>query len=361
MIRPKTKRDLNRIIPFGVIWLLSGWIFLIVELAATDSFNQLPTTAIQMDTQIFIMSSLAITCVGLFIGFIEIKYLENVFANKKFIVKICSKFFIYTLVFFFVVLITFPIAASLEIKAGLFDPRVWDKYLEYFTSITHLSTVLQLTASLIVSLFYSEISEYIGQGVLMKFFTGKYHSPIEEERIFMFLDMKSSTSIAEKLGHVEYFKLLKSYYADIAEPIIDFEGEIYQYVGDEIIVSWKLASPKLNTRCIDCFFAMRDALLQKSDWYKATFGIVPTFKAGIHLGNVTAGEIGVIKKEILFTGDVLNATARIQGLCNSLNTDLLLSSDLAEILNPDNKLQLKVLGEFNLRGKEESKELYTVG
>lgn len=359
-MRPKTKRNIYRIIPFALIWLFSGWIFLVVELAASGSFSQLPATAIRMDIQIFLLSSVALLTVGIITGLIELKYLHNIFVSKNFAFRFVSKVVIYSSFVTLVVLITFPIAASLEMNTSLWNNSVWEKYKDYFMSVTHLSTGLQLATSLILSLFYSEISEFIGQGVLTNFFTGKYHKAVEEERIFMFLDMKSSTTIAEKLGHLTYFELLKAYYDCFTEAIIEHEGEIYQYVGDEIILSWKFKGTKADTRCIDCFFAMKNTLEERKHWFEDTFGLSPTFKAGIHWGKVTTGEIGVIKKEILFSGDVLNAAARIQSLCNRFKVDLLVSNELIQQLQLSPLYRNTFLGESELRGKENKMPLYTI-
>jgi adenylate cyclase len=230
----------------------------------------------------------------------------------------------------------------------------------FLTSFTHLSTDLQLAGQLGASLFYAEISENIGHGILINFFTGKYHSPTEEKRIFMFSDMKSSTTIAEKLGHIKYFELLREYYSDLSESIIEYSGEIYQYVGDEIVVSWKYKDGIENNNCIKCFFAMKEDLRKRSDWYNKNFGLLPTFKAGFHFGKVTTGEIGALKKEIIFTGDVLNSTARIQGLCNQYKVDLLISNDLIKNLDLGSEFQIKSLGKIELRGKIENLELYTI-
>ena len=141
----------------------------------------------------------------------------------------------------------------------------------------------------------------------------------------MFLDMKSSTTIAEQLGHVEYFRLLNKYYADISDAIIQTAGEVYQYAGDEIIVSWDLKNGLANNNCIRCFFLIKKTFKKVSESYIKRFGLTPEFKAGFHYGKVTTGEIGVIKKEIFFTGDVLNTTARIQAKCNEFGTDILIS------------------------------------
>ena len=230
----------------------------------------------------------------------------------------------------------------------------------FLSNFAFWSVELYIAAIIGVSLFYAEVSENLGQEVLSNFFTGKYHKPIVEERIFMFLDMKSSTTIAEKLGHVKYFEMLNAYYADLSDPVIQYSGEIYQYVGDEMIVSWKLKAGLANQNCLRCFFAMKEALGNQSAKYRANFDVLPTFKAGFHYGEVTTGEIGVIKKEIIFTGDVLNTTARIQGLCNTYGVDLLISGPLFKQLNLDSEFQVEALGKSELRGRDEKVELFTV-
>jgi adenylate cyclase len=230
----------------------------------------------------------------------------------------------------------------------------------FFSNFAFWSVEVYIAAVIGVSLFYTEVSENLGQGVLNNFLTGKYHNPIEEERIFMFLDMKSSTTIAESLGHAKYFEMLKEYFSDLTNPIIRYSGEIYQYVGDEIVVSWKLKNGVQNNNCIQCFFAMRTAIKNQMTKYNDKFGLLPEFKAGFHLGKVITGEIGVSKKEIIFTGDVLNTSARIQGLCNDYKVDILISAPLMEKIDLHAQFQVKSLGENELRGRGEKIALFTV-
>ena len=233
---------------------------------------------------------------------------------------------------------------SHELGVGIFNKQVWRNAAKFFSVFAFWSILMYYTIAVVISLFYTEVSDNIGQAVLLNFFTGKYHQPVEEERVFMFLDMKSSTTIAEKLGHVKYFKMLKEYYSDLSDPIIQNGGEIYRYVGDEVIITWKYKKGLINNNCVNCFFAMKESLSKYAKKYDSEFGVVPTFKAGIHLGKVTTGEIGVIKKEITFSGDVLNTTARIQGLCNNYNVDLLVSDKLTATLNLGKIFLLHALG-----------------
>jgi len=330
-----------------------------MDYTITDGYNYIAKDSIVLTTEIFLFSSIAVTVVGLLIGVIEVLFLESLFRNKSFGKKIVYKLLLYITFFFVIIFITYPYAASLELQSHFFDKKVWEKYLNFLTSYTFLNTNVQLGISLLLSLFYHEISENLGHHVLLNYLTGKYNKPTEEKRIFMFTDMRSSTSIAEKIGHIKYFELLKAYYAAFSNAIINHSGEVYQYVGDEIIISWKFKQGIKHNNSLNCFFAMKQALKDKTDWFQKKFGVVPDFKAGIHYGKVTTGEIGVLKKEIIFTGDVLNATARIQGLCNQYNVDLLISGKMLEALQLTAEVKTKALGEVTLRGKKESIALYT--
>ena len=154
--------------------------------------------------------------------------------------------------------------------------------------------------------------------------------------------------------------MLREYFSDLSDSIIEYSGEIYQYVGDEIVVSWKLKNGLQNNNCIQCFFAMKAAIKKQTKKYNEKFGLLPGFKAGFHLGKVTTGEIGVIKKDIIFTGDVLNTTARIQGLCNTYKVDILISDHLMKNLHLHSQFQIKTLGENELRGRDERIKLFTI-
>ena len=155
-------------------------------------------------------------------------------------------------------------------------------------------------------------------------------------------------------------KLLNDYYADITEAILQTSGEIYQYVGDEIVVSWKFKNGFKNNNCLHCFFLIKEIFSDASEKYNRKFGLVPGFKAGLHCGKVTTGEIGVVKKEIIFTGDVLNTTARIQASCNNYGIDILVSNDLIAKLKIENEYILTEIGECELRGKNEKVKLKTL-
>jgi adenylate cyclase len=208
--------------------------------------------------------------------------------------------------------------------------------------------------------FMLQVNDKFGSGVLWKFITGKYYHPRQEERIFMFLDLKSSTTIAEKMNSKKYFRLLKELYSDITEPILNSQGEIYQYIGDEVVVTWPVEKGLTDNNSLQCFFSITQTLQNRKEYYNSEYDLLPAFKAGLHIGEATVGEIGVIKKDIVFSGDVLNTTSRIQGECNNYNVNILLSSDLVERLQLNVEFQQIPLGNILLKGKKENISLYTV-
>jgi len=354
-ISPKAKRNISRIIPFAIIWLLSGWITDVTELG---NQNLNADTDISYTIPVLIFASLANVMVGAIVGVLEVVYLEKRFSNRTLWVKIFYKFLIYLTLLISIIVILFPLAYSLDTGISLLEVDPWQKLGRFLISTSFLITLFHLSVRLMVSLIYSAISENLGHHVFLNFIYGKYHHPKIEKRIFMFLDMKSSTTIAETLGHIKYFKLLDTYYNIMSDPIINSFGEVYQYIGDEIVISWNPEQGINQANCIKCFFDIQNRLNEQKEVLFHEFGFEIGFKAGIHFGEVTIGEIGALKKEIVFTGDVLNTAARIQGLCKKYQTDFLLSEPVYSILDLDVIYRSENLGDLPLKGKQEKVGVY---
>ena len=208
--------------------------------------------------------------------------------------------------------------------------------------------------------FIVQTNKKIGHYELISFLTGKYHTPVNEDRIFLFLDLTSSTAYAEELGNTKYSKLIKDCFDDLNYIVNRFEAEIYQYVGDEIVLTWKTPNGLRNNNFLKIFFAFESELDRRRDYYMKNYGVIPQFKAGINGGIVSVAEVGNIKREIAFHGDVINTTSRIQGICNRLGKKLLVSDQLMQRLNGTNSYKVEFLGKHQLRGKHEKVGLFAV-
>lgn len=208
--------------------------------------------------------------------------------------------------------------------------RAEHTFSELVFSKEHLSFIVYTTIAGIIVSFIQEINKKLGPGNLMKFIKGKFYSPTEDERIFMFLDLKSSTKAAEILGHKNYSSMIQECFRDIS--IIDkYDGKFYQFVGDEAVITWEKVNEKNVCKAVHAFFHYKHILEKKGDLYLGKYGIKPEFKASIHGGKVMVAEIGEIKREIAYHGDPINTTARIQSVCNELGEVLLVSEFIKDI------------------------------
>ncbi|AUP77716.1 adenylate/guanylate cyclase domain-containing protein [Flavivirga eckloniae] len=357
---PLYKRYFWQIFTFGIIWLFFGLTYVMLEYGILGQLTIYPATGNKYSPHnSIIMISSGSFLIGLVQGCVEVLWLKAYFKHKSFWIKILFKSIFYTLfVIVFLIALTLVYNSFLH-KAPIFSSVVIGTLLVFMKKFSFWSIILYSGIILDISLFYSEIRDYLGENVMINYL-GKYHKPKQETRIFMFLDMKSSTTIAESLGHKAYFELLKTYYADMTNAILETSGEVYQYVGDEIVVTWKEKPGVYKNNCIHCFRKISEAINKKRDKYIERFGLVPEFKAGYHIGMVTTGEIGVIKKDLIHTGDILNTSARIQAECNKFNSKVLISEALSEKLVEDHRFSCIKIDNLLLRGKNHHIQLYKV-
>lgn len=359
-IDPKKERLLFKILPYPIIFMIGGSMYIFIETGLLGPSIVYPNTGVLYDPINSALTVLPMTGIlGLALGLIEELAFKNRFKYLRFSYKIVIKTLLYLSIF---VIMQFAFALGLNminLGRSSIDAEVFQSVFQFYTSFSIISIIIYAGFIINISLFFTEIVDYLGLDVVGNFFSGKYSKPVFENRIFMFLDMKDSTTIAEKIGHKKQHALISEYYADMSDAIIFTKGSIYQYVGDEIVISWKLAEGLKNCNCLHCFFLIEKHISAKALEYQSKYGVVPRFKAGYHCGEVTRGQVGNIKRDLLYIGDVLNATARIQGFCNQLSTNLLVSDALKTQL-PENDYMFDSKGDFELRGRKKHEELFEV-
>ncbi len=208
--------------------------------------------------------------------------------------------------------------------------------------------------------FMLQINRKFGYGVLASMITGKYHNPRKERRIFMFIDMKDSTGHAERLGHFNYSRLIQSCIHDLTDLIIRYKAQVYQYVGDEVVLTWPTKKGLKDLNCINLFYAFEQRLNDKRTYYEKHYQAVPVFKAGIDEGVITVTEVGDIKRELAYHGEVLHTAARLEKMCNRLDRKLLITQQLNKNIHLENGFYKDFMGEFQLRGKEQKEKVYGI-
>lgn len=231
---------------------------------------------------------------------------------------------------------------------------------DFFTSTRVFEFLGIALAISLVSNFMDELHRKLGKDAIYNLIFGKYHQVKQEDRLFLFIDLNHSTDIAEEMGELEYSHFLQDYFYDISEPIARYFGRIYQYVGDEAVVTWPLKKGLRFAVCVRCFFAIQKQIRRYSAQYEKRYGRVPEFKAALHGGNVVVSEVGKYKSEIAYHGDVLNTTARILGKCHELESQLLISDWVHDQVEMPKYLNADPLGSFQLKGKQQEVSLYSV-
>jgi adenylate cyclase len=293
----------------------------------------------------FFMSSL----LGGYVIFVTRGVLRNVFSNINFTLTVIINSFAFL----------FFLLGGRLVGGFITHPDVKFWVNSYFSGNFFQWISFALVVSITIN-FILQMNRLVGQNVLMNFIAGNYHKPRQEDRLFMFLDMESSTKIAEALGNLKFHGLLNRFFYDLTGPVLETDGEIYEYAGDEVLISWKQRKGIDQANCLRCFFLIEKIIYENSNWYMREFGVVPHFRAALHGGNVIAGELGDIKQKIAFVGDALNTTSRILEYCRETKHRFLISGPVIDQVAPMEQLAFEDLGLFHPRGKQESLKVYSV-
>lgn len=209
-------------------------------------------------------------------------------------------------------------------------------------------------------LIIRQITKVIGPRVLGNLLIGRYHNPVEENRIFLFVDLIGSTALANQYGDLGLQRLLTRFFFDIGRPVAEHGGEIHAYVGDEVIITWPYKSGIERARSVRCFFALKRVLDGHSEVYEKLFGVRPRIRAGLHGGSVIVSECGDTKKSIVYFGDTMNTAARLEGEAKQQNEELIVSEQLLQAITLPDGIKAQNKGEVTLRGRNSTTRVFAL-
>ena len=353
------KTELKQVVQITLAWIILGNIAIVYDY----SLSYAPYATFEGITlgQLLITQTATSIISSFITGFLIVKFFLIWIRTRPYGQALLMIWGAYTLLSLSTAYISMNLFQSSKLNLPAFSPELQRVVFAFLFGGEFLRYYFLWLVILLLTMLAFLINDKYGPGVFKAFLFGKYFKPRRTERIFMFLDLRGSTRIAEKLGEVQYFSFLKQVFSDVTPAIIYSRGEIYQYVGDEIVVSWRMDKGLKNASCLTCFQEIQQALTPREEYYQIHFGIIPEFKAGLHCGYVIAGEMGAVKREIAYSGDVLNTTSRIQGKCNEMGVNVLLSHALTQRLEEtESSISLQQAGEVSLSGKEEKMILYTL-
>ncbi len=251
--------------------------------------------------------------------------------------------------------------AHYTIESGLTLQQAFSRMEDFFFNPTILFFLIVIFIVSFVFQLLITFFQQVGQGVLWKLMFGYYRTPREENKIFLFLDLQSSTACAEKLGHSRYSDFLQECFGLLTDPLLFSFGKVYQYVGDEVVVTWDAKRRNNYKRAVDFYFMYAKEIEKRKAHFEKRYGIIPYFTASINSGKVMAAEVGQIKHELAFHGDVLNTAARIQKQCKRYGKPLLATEKFIRMLaKTQSDYTTKYVDEVKFLGKDRRAKLYEI-
>ncbi|MBP6767739.1 MAG: adenylate/guanylate cyclase domain-containing protein [Reyranella sp.] len=252
-------------------------------------------------------------------------------------------YFLVKVVFYCVVILVGLILSRLLMSIG-------DRQFIIFDPIFRNSVLFSVSMSVVGNLII-ETGRLLGFGTLKNLLLGRYARPRSEQRAFLLIDMKDSTGLAEKLGAIRFHELLNAFFRDIADAALECDAEIHKYVGDEAILTWPEGLALSAGDCLDCPFLVRQNIERNAARYRDRFGTAPEFRAALHCGEIVAGEMGDVRREIAYVGDTLNVAARLLESSKGLGHDVLASGDLLARVQLPADLLAEALPTLSIRGR----------
>jgi adenylate cyclase len=199
--------------------------------------------------------------------------------------------------------------------------------------------------------FLFELGGLLGWGTLKSLLTGRYVQPRTEQKTFLLIDMKDSTGLAERLGPIRFHHLLNDFFRDVSHAALECDAGIHKYVGDEAILTWDDDAGLTDGAALSCSFMVQDAIAARQAQYLERFGAVPTFRAALHCGQIVAGEIGDLRREVAYVGDTLNVAARLLDAAKAAGRDVLVSAELLQRAKVPEDLKTEALPTLDVRGR----------
>ncbi len=361
-MKTKTRRTWVFTLTMILAWTVAGWIAAEVARPDPGQFGGLgpggqePTRSFAAD---MLRSLVGGTASGLVAAFLELKVMPRYSSRVGAGLLLVGRTLAYGAVAIIAVATTVRYMARAEFGIAPRELVASDGFQEFLRSSNFVALIAALLVASFVINGILQVARLLGPATLTHILLGRYLRPVHEDRSFLFVDLVDSTGIAERLGPLRFAAFKNDFFHDVAEPVLNSRGQIAQYVGDEVLITWPVRRRGTPSSAdgVRCCFDLRERIQSRAPEYQQKYGLVPDFRAGLHCGPVVVAQLGDIKRELTFSGDAVNAASRIQGLCKQLGRDFLASKDVIRGVTLPGHVRQTDLGVHSLRGREATVEL----
>lgn len=338
-------------------WIIAYLVFFILIYFITKAVTSLYPQKVEVYLGENIIVAIIVGIIfGSALGVVDY-FIEKKLRGKSFGIELLVKTIIYSGMWYLVSYFGYLVGTLLKAEF-INSPLI--KYTELFAGNVFFAASIYTSVMIIIISFIKQMNTKFGPGILIPMLLGRFRRPKIEKRIFLFMDLKDSTAYAEKLGSLKFSQFIQDCFQDVNKVIPPYNAEIYQYVGDAVVLTWRSEEGLRNNNCIRFFFAFQKQLQMRKDHYINKYGLLPEFKAGANIGDITVAEVGDFKREIAYHGDTINTAARIQSMCNTYSKSFLISEELKNEIYNNNLFSAYFLDKLKLRGKEKEISIYNI-
>lgn len=178
----------------------------------------------------------------------------------------------------------------------------------------------------------------------------------------LFSDIRGFTTLSERLEPEQVVEVLNVHLSAMSDVIMGTGGMVDKYVGDAVMAVWNAPNDVADHRLLACETALKmQAAIKEVNAEIARRGIeLPgelRIGIGVNTGHAVVGNIGSAQKsDYTAIGDAVNVAARLESLNKEQGTTIIVSDTACEGLG--DKLNLKDLGEVNVKGREEAVRIF---
>jgi class 3 adenylate cyclase/uncharacterized protein (DUF427 family) len=175
--------------------------------------------------------------------------------------------------------------------------------------------------------------------------------------VIWFCDFRDSTPLSKSLGRRAYLRQLNRFFYCMAGAVLEAKGEVLRYIGDAVLAIFPIEEDPAAA-CERALHGARIAAKRIDEVNAANPDKAPLrYGIGLHVGNVTYGNIGVPERlEFTVIGAAANEAARVESMTKELKKPVLTSAAFARSYGGT----LVSVGKHALKGLEGEHELFTL-
>ncbi|MBL7746247.1 MAG: hypothetical protein JNM19_02365, partial [Chitinophagaceae bacterium] len=209
-----TQRQRLKLTKLGIIMI--AWLCIAVLITFYDYFLLTSGLSAGLVTEFSIINNLMFNLVAALLGALMgggflVYYVNEKYRDKPYWFTVTAVVLSFIVVVSIITIALALIAAPLQTGKSLFDPETKEAFTAFLTNKLHAKNIIIWSPVVALTQIMLQFNTKFGEGNMWNMISGKYQTPKTEQRIFMFVDLNASTTIAEKLGDERYHQLLKTF------------------------------------------------------------------------------------------------------------------------------------------------------